>query len=127
MKMSDEEFERQCVEATRRGEEDLRKRPWATSVKYDRRTRRLIVRLKNGIILNVPVKLVPELKGMKPDDLAKVSVLGAGFDLDWEQPDIQVSIEWLLTGIFDESNRDQSSPVANTAKRVRPKAKDDAR
>lgn len=101
--MSEEEFERQYAEATRRGEEELRTQPWATSVRYDRRTSRLVVTLNKGTILSVPTALIPELKGLKPDDLAKVSVLGAGFNLDWEHLDIQVSVAWLLTGMYGDA------------------------
>ena len=104
MKMSEAEFERQYVAATKRGEEELRTQPWAVSVKYDRRYSRLVVKLNKGTILTVPTSLVPELKGLKPDDLAKVSVLPPGFDLDWEHLDIQVSIAWLLTGMYGRQN-----------------------
>lgn len=75
--------------ATKRGEEALRTQPWAVSVKYDRRYSRLVVKLNKGTILTVPTAIVPELKGLKPDDLPKVSVLPPGFDLDWEHLDFK--------------------------------------
>ncbi|TXT23252.1 MAG: hypothetical protein FD138_3310 [Planctomycetota bacterium] len=103
MKMSEAEFERQYLEATKRGEEKRRTHPWAVAVKYDRRSSRLIVALNKGTILSVPTALVPELKGLKPNDLAKVTVLGPGYDLDWEHLDIQVSVAWLLTGMYGDA------------------------
>ena len=100
MKSHDDEFQRQVAEATRRGEEQLRTQPWAASVKYDRRTRRLVTQLHNGTILSVPVNLVPTLSGVSDKDLDDVAVLPPGFYLDWPQLDIQVSIAWLLTGMY---------------------------
>jgi hypothetical protein len=101
--MSEAEFERQYIEATRLGEEEQRTKPWASAVRYDRRSSRLVVTLNKGTILSVPTALIPELKGLTSDDLAKVSVLGAGFDLDWEEPDVQVSVAWLLTGMYGDT------------------------
>ncbi len=100
MKSHDDEFQRQVAEATRRGEEQLRTQPWAVSVKYDRRTHRLVTQLNNGTILSIPVGLVPELSGLSEKGLANVAVLPPGFYLDWPQSDIQVSIAWLLTGMY---------------------------
>ena len=100
MKTKDDEFQRQVAEATRLGEEELRTQPWAVSARYDRRTRRLVVQLNQGTILSVPIKLVPALNELADKDVSSVSVLPPGFHLDWPQLDIQVSIAWLLTGMY---------------------------
>ena len=102
MKTNAAEFQRQVAEATRLGEEELRTQPWASTARYDRRTRRLVVKLNKGAILSVPVNLVPELKDLADKDLASVGVLPPGFYLDWEHLDIQVSIAWLLTGMYGD-------------------------
>ena len=100
MKTKDDEFQRQVAEATRLGEEELRTQPWAVSARYDRRTHRLVVQLHQGTILSVPINLVPALNGLADKDVSSVSVLPPGFHLDWPQLDIQVSIAWLLTGMY---------------------------
>lgn len=98
--ISEAEFLRQVAEATRLGEEELRTQPWAASVRFDRRARRIVVTLNKGTILSVPVNLIPEVKQLTDDDLAKVAVLPPGFYLDWERQDVQVSVAWLLTGLY---------------------------
>lgn len=100
MKIKGDEFQRQVTEATRLGEEELLTQPWAVSAKYDRRTQRLVVQFNKGTILSVPINLVPALNGLGDKDVASVSVLPPGFYLDWPDLDIQVSIAWLLTGMY---------------------------
>ncbi len=98
--ISESEFLRQVAEATQLGEEELRTQPWAASVRFDRRARRIVVTLNKGTILSVPANLIPEVEQLTDDDLAKVAVLPPGFYIDWEPQDIQVSVAWLLTGLY---------------------------
>lgn len=109
MKMSEAEFQRQVAEATKRGDEYHRTHPSASAVRFDRRARMIVVTLNKGTILSVPVDLIPEIKGLTDEELAKVAILGPGYDLDWEPLDIQVSIAWLLTGMYGTSALDASA------------------
>ena len=101
MKAKDDEFRRQVAEATRLGEEELHTQPWAVSARYNRRTRRLIVTLNKGTILSIPINLVPALSVLADEDLIRVEILPPGFYLDWPQLDLQISIAWLLSGMYD--------------------------
>ncbi len=94
------EIERQITEATRRGEEELRTEPLATSVQYDHRTRRVVLELNKGSTLSVPVDLLQGLSEASPKDLARVDILSPGSEIEWPTLDQQFTIAGLLAGRF---------------------------
>lgn len=98
--ISEEEFERQFAEATRRGKERLRTEPRAKHAKYDARTRRIIIELHNGCTLLVPVDLMQGLRGATNADLADFTLMPRGFDLHWHKLDVQFTVNGLLKGLF---------------------------
>jgi hypothetical protein len=100
MGMNDEEFDRQYAAATKRGEERLRRDPRAVAVRYDRRTRKVVVDLDNGCTLLVPPDRAEGLAGASPMDLAAVHVLGPGTSIAWPRLDVQFSVTGLLAGTF---------------------------
>lgn len=100
MGMNDEEFGRQYAAATKRGEERLRRDPRAVAVRYDRRTRRVVVDLDNGCTLLVPPDRAEGLAGASPAELAAVHVLGPGTSIAWPRLDVQFSVTGLLAGTF---------------------------
>ena len=99
-KISDEEFERQFAEATRRGAERLENEPRAVAVRYDRRKKRVVVDLSNATTFIFPPRLLQEVGSGSEDEIADVKILGQGFALEWERLDQQFSIKGLLAGIF---------------------------
>ena len=98
--MTDEEFERQYVEATRRGEEDLANAPKAVSAKYDCKTERLIIELQNGVTFMVPTDLVQGLRDASETDLKEVELWLKGIYLHWEKLDVDFRVSSLMQGIF---------------------------
>ena len=78
MAMSNAEFERQYAEATRRGEKRLHDEPRAVGVRYDRRTRKLVIDLSYGCTLLVPPELAQGLSTASPAELAQVLVRAQG-------------------------------------------------
>ena len=86
--------------ATRLGEELDRTEPRARAVRYDRRSGRVIVDLKNDTTFAFPARLVQGLGDVSEDDLAAVAIEGSGYGLRWERQDIDVSVPGLLAGIF---------------------------
>lgn len=99
-KISEEEFERQFAEATRRGAERLESEPHAVAVRYDRRKKRVVVDLSNGTTFIFPPRLLQEVGAGSEDEIADVKILGQGFALEWERLDRQFSIKGLLAGTF---------------------------
>ena len=100
MAMNDAEFDRQYALATKRGEERLRRDPRAVAVRYDRRTRKVVVDLDNGCTLLVPPDRAQGLAGASATDLAAVHVLGPGTSIAWPRLDVQFSVAGLLAGSF---------------------------
>jgi len=74
--------------------------PRATSVRYDAKSRRVIVELTNGCTFAFPPRIAQGLEGAADEDLATVELLGAGYGLHWEDIDVDLSVPGLLVGLF---------------------------
>lgn len=99
-KLEDPEFERQYLEATRRGKEKLERLPKASSARYDAKSKRIVIDMPNGVTLMVPVALI---QGLQTDDekaLADFKLMASGTQIHWETLDAQFYIESFLRGVF---------------------------
>jgi hypothetical protein len=121
MGMSDAEFARQFVAATRRGEERLDRDPRSIGVRYDRRTRKVVIDLDNGCTLLVPPELAEGLTSATAAELAQVCLLGPGTTIAWPGLDVQFSVAGLLAGIF--GTRAWMAELGRSGGRVRSAAK----
>lgn len=74
--------------------------PRATSVRYDAKSRRVIVELTNGCTFAFPPRIAQGLEDAADEDLATVELLGAGYGLHWEDIDVDLSVPGLLVGLF---------------------------
>jgi hypothetical protein len=74
--------------------------PRAASVRYDRRSERVIVGLTNGCVFAFPPKLAQGLGSATADQLSQVEILGAGSGLHWDSLDADLSVPGLLAGLF---------------------------
>ena len=72
----------------------------ATAARYDAASGRLIVSLHNGVELAIPTRLIEELSGADPDDLAEIEITSAGLGLHWPRIDADVYVPGLLSGAF---------------------------
>jgi hypothetical protein len=93
--VTDEEFEA----ANARAAERRRTTPWAVRARYDRRLRRVVVRLSSGMDLTFAPRDVQGLEHATPDQLADVEVAGVGYGLHWPGIDADVYVPSLLQGI----------------------------
>ena len=98
--ITDEEFERQYQEATRRGEESMKTEPRAKAVRYDWKQKRIVVDLVNGVTLIFPPYLLQEVSSASEEEIADVKILGSGFTLEWTRLDQHFSVKGLLNGLF---------------------------
>lgn len=98
--LTEEEFERQFAEATKRGEESLKTQIQARQARYDRQTNRLIIDLKNGATHIVPCELIQGLRDANPRDIAAVELGLRGASLHWAKLDQDFTVGGLVRGIF---------------------------
>ena len=77
-----------------------RSEPRAVSARYDRATGRITVELTNGGAFAFPARQGQGLENATDEQLAQVTILGAGYGLHWEDLDVDLSIPGLAAGIF---------------------------
>lgn len=119
--MTDEEFERQYAEATKRGKEEMATEIRARKASYDRASDRLIIDLKNGATFIVPCHLVQGLRDAAPDDIAAVELGPRGASLHWERLDQDFTVGGLVRGIF--GTKAWMKELSRAGARVKSKAK----
>jgi hypothetical protein len=95
-----QEFDEMSDDAKRRGEEELRSRPLATSVHYDSKQGHVVIDLNNGCTLTVPTRLLEGLRDATTRDLKQVKIMGPGLVIEWPKLDMQFTIRGLLAGVF---------------------------
>jgi len=86
--------------ASRRGRREAKTEPRASRVIYLAREEALRIELTNGVSITIPVVLIPYLKGVSPEDIRAVEVLGRGGGLHWEHLDLNLSVPALVSSIF---------------------------
>ena len=70
------------------------------SARYDRRRRRVAVRLNTGVEVTFPVALAEGLDRASPDDLAEIEVSPSGLGLHWPRLDADLYVPALLQGVL---------------------------
>ena len=98
--VDNEKFEKEFIEATKRGKETLAILPKAASAEYDKKTKRLVLNLKYGVTLLVPVNLVQGLQGANDKSLSDFDLMLEGSQIHWHALDVQFYIKSLLEGVF---------------------------
>lgn len=98
--LTEAEITRQITKATRRGAEELLTEPLATSVRFDRRSRSVVIKLNKGSTLCVPVELLQGLAGASLKDLSQIEIPNPGCEIEWPTLDQQFTIQGLLAGRF---------------------------
>jgi Protein of unknown function (DUF2442) len=74
--------------------------PRARSARYDRRSNRVVVELRNGASFIFPPELAQGLAGASAEDLAEVQVTPSGAGLRWPNLDADFNLPKLLAGEF---------------------------
>lgn len=95
MEITDEQMA--CAEAAA---QVVRAGGYATAVRYDAATARLVVHLHTGIELAVPVRLMQGLRDADPADLAEIEITPGGLGLHWPRLDEDVYVPGLRTGVY---------------------------
>ncbi len=95
MAVTEAEFEKATARA--RAEHDA---GHVQAARFDRRRRRVIVRLNTGVELTFPAALAEGLAGASPDELAEIEVSPTGLGLHWPRLDADLYVPALLQGVF---------------------------
>jgi Protein of unknown function (DUF2442) len=74
--------------------------PRAVAAHYDAKLSRVIVDLTNGCTFAFPPHMVQGLEQATDEQLNKITILGRGSGLSWEDLDVDISVPGLLAGIF---------------------------
>lgn len=98
--LEEEELDRQHQEAQKRGAEIMHREPQASNVSYDHKSNRLVIELKNGVILMLPCVLLQGLAEATPEDIAQVQLGPRGASLHWGNIGIDFSLAGLIAGLF---------------------------
>ncbi len=98
--ISDKEFERQYIEATRQGKQELARLPKAKSARYDKNNKRIVLEMQNGVTLMVPVNLIQGLQHGDNRALSDFELMFEGTEIYWNELDVQFYIEDFLRGVF---------------------------
>jgi hypothetical protein len=98
--MSDEDFERQFAQATKRGERRLLTEPRAKSAYYDTRHGRIVIDLTNGCVFMFPAHLAQGLRNASARELGEIEVMSHGVALRWPKLDADFTVAGLVSGIF---------------------------
>ncbi|HET8791056.1 MAG TPA: DUF2442 domain-containing protein [Modicisalibacter sp.] len=97
----------------------------ATSARYDRRTKRVIIRLHSGLELTIPPRLVEGLAEAPTEALSEIEVSPSGLGLYWPQLDADLYVPALLEGQFG-SKQWMARQLGATGGRSRSQAKRNA-
>lgn len=79
--------------------------PRAAAARYDRKSRRILILLTNGLELSVPVKLAQGLAGKTAADLEDIEISPGGLALHWPQLDADLYLPSLLNDVFGTRER----------------------
>lgn len=94
------ELREQIKAAREAGKLAERSEPAARQARYNPLSRKLEIELRNGRRFSVSVDLIEGLQGASEEKLRQVEVTPAGTGLHWEALDVDVSVPFLLRGVY---------------------------
>jgi hypothetical protein len=92
MAIRDDEFEAASGHAADR----VRTTAIATSVRYDRRTGRIVIQLSSGLEVAFRAQDAQELKNTKPDQLSKIQITASGLGIHFPKIDADLYLPAVL-------------------------------
>jgi hypothetical protein len=98
--MANKDFEREYQAAARRAAEADEVEPRAKSAHYDKRSRQIIVDLRNGSRFLFPPELAQGLAGADDAALSNIHISPSGAGLSWPDLDADLSLPALMAGTF---------------------------
>ena len=98
--MTSEIIDLEFAKARKAAAKELRNRPVAVSAWYDPDEKLLMVKLSNRTLFGFPPGFAQGLNQASASQLANVEISPAGLALHWPDLDADLSLEYLMQGIF---------------------------
>jgi hypothetical protein len=86
--------------AVRRAEQRLRTTPCAVTARYDRRSKRIVVRLSSGLDIAFATRDAQGLESAEPDQLDPIEISPSGLGLHFPKLDADLYLPALLEGFL---------------------------
>jgi hypothetical protein len=97
-RLSDEELTRTIRRAKAAERAAATSEPRAVSARYDPRSRRIELELRDGCAFAFPVEKTEGLSDAPPSALREVKVVGDGYAIRWESLDVDYTVPGLASG-----------------------------
>jgi hypothetical protein len=102
-KLTEQQIEAQIDQAIARRAEIDAVEPRANKVIFESSLgegNRIALHFDNGVVFSFPTESVEAISTLPPEVLAAVELTPSGKGLRWDEPDVDLSIQGLLLGIF---------------------------
>lgn len=86
--------------ANRRAEKRTRKGPTALSARYDKRTRRIVIRLSSGLDIGFDPRDAQGLERAQPSQLDEIEISPSGLGIHFPKLDADLYLPALLEGLL---------------------------
>jgi hypothetical protein len=90
--LNDEELDRQFLAGVAAEAAAAAVEPRASSVRYDTSRRTLVLQLRDGTFVAVPVSDCPALAGLEDEVIGAVRMTPSGYGLHWDSVDIHLAV-----------------------------------
>lgn len=98
--ISDTDFDKQFEKATNMAKENDLKEPRAIKVKFDKKTKRIVVDLNNGATFIFPVNIIQGLTNATDEEIAQVKITPSKSGLTWDNLDVHFTLMSIMVGWF---------------------------
>jgi Protein of unknown function (DUF2442) len=98
--VSREEVDREIKQATRRGQEQLKTERQAKRIYFDRNKNKLVIDLKDGATVLLPLNIIQGLADASPRQIEKGKLGPRGAYLHWDNLGVDFTLAGLLNGIY---------------------------
>ncbi len=86
--------------ATKRATRRVQAGPSATAARYDRRSKRIVIRLSSGLDIGFAPRDAQGLENAKPEQLAEIEISPSGLGIHFPKLDADLYLPALLEGLF---------------------------
>jgi hypothetical protein len=98
---TDKRLQSQLQRAARAGRFAEKVESRAATARYVRSSRKLVITLRSGVVVSIPIALLPWFKGATERQLADIDISPLGGGLRWKALDLDLSVPALLAKMLE--------------------------